>query len=79
MRFFVGYNDEDITLLVRLPDGRWRCNDDNGMPDWGQPLSPNIQMTEPATGQYSVWVGTWREGIESRATLQITESRANHP
>lgn len=47
-------SDTDITLIVNAADGRWYCSDDyNG-------TNPAIVFTNPPTGNYNIWIGTYR-------------------
>lgn len=43
----------DLTLLVRLPDGSWRCDDDTDA------LQPVVEIAEAPRGRYAVWVGAF--------------------
>lgn len=52
------------TLLVHRPDGRWVC-DHGGL---GRRF-PDIQLTEPAPGRYSVWVGAYES---PRGEVELT-------
>jgi uncharacterized protein YdgA (DUF945 family) len=47
--------EDDTTLAVRDPDGRWFCNDDA----FGYGFNPGVEFTDPASGDYAVWVGTY--------------------
>lgn len=49
--FFVGM--DDTTLIVELPDGSYACNDDTVGTD------PSVNISNPAGGDYSIWVGTF--------------------
>ncbi|MDI1434482.1 pre-peptidase C-terminal domain-containing protein [Polyangium sorediatum] len=51
-------SSKDLVLVVQLPDGSYRCDDDNG--GNGQPL---IEITSPQLGTYRVWVGVWNIGV----------------
>ena len=59
--------DEDITLLVNLPDGSWACNDD-GLGG----TNPLIVVHNAPSGLYDVWVGSYGTGMV-RAALKISE------
>ncbi len=50
--FFV--SDSDPTLVIATPDGTVLCNDD------AHPLllDPSVQVTDPVTGTYRIWVGS---------------------
>jgi len=59
--------DDDTTLLVNTPDGRWQCDDDG----YGD-LDPIIVVPKAQSGLYDIWVGTYGEELVS-ATLYISE------
>jgi hypothetical protein len=46
--------DDDFNLVVRLPDGRFVCDDDGGLD-----VNPRVVIERPASGAYLIWVGTW--------------------
>lgn len=52
-------SDADTTLAVSGPDGSVHCDDDSGT----GALDPGVQITEPASGRYQIWVGTYQAGI----------------
>lgn len=59
----------DTTLVVRLPDGSYLCDDDSG----GN-LNAMVEMASPATGRYEVWVGAYSaDATGQAATLNISE------
>jgi len=53
--------------VINDPSGNWICDDDSG-----GSLNPRVQITNPASGQYDIWVGTFGGGTAS-ATLQVSE------
>ena len=59
----------DTTLVVNGPDGRWYCDDDGGR----NGLNPAVRFNSPASGQYDIWVGTYRAGETQPARLHISE------
>ena len=63
--FFNATEDGDASLLVKLPDGTWACNDDAGS------LDPSITLKHPAEGQYDIWVGSYRSDQNVPGTLGI--------
>ena len=65
--FFTADEGRDASLLVNLPDGSWVCNDDAGS------LDPLIVLTDPAEGQYDIWVGSLESGHFISGALSITE------
>lgn len=59
-------SDEDTSLVVRDPQGRWQCNDDtNG-------LDPEVGFENPRSGNYAIWVGAV-SGSSVAAELHISE------
>ena len=59
---------EDLTLVVRDPTGRYRCDDDY------DGLSPAVLIDRPVTGTYEIWVGVWGDpGALADAVLAISE------
>jgi hypothetical protein len=62
-------SDADTTIVVRAPDGSWRCDDDSG-----GALNPVVNWSDPVSGRYQIWVGRFGvEGEVSPATLHISE------
>jgi len=66
--YISAYSDRDTTLVVNMPDGSWRCDDDSA-----GSLNPGLHFNEPVSGQYRVWVGTYSEGGEAEAALHVSE------
>ena len=65
-------SEADTTLIVSLPDGSWRCNDDAN----ANTRNPRFHFANGMSGRYSVWVGTYnRDGTfpiaQFRATTQL--------
>lgn len=58
----------DTTLVINGPDGRWYCNDDGG-----NGANPRLQLNNPQSGRYEIWVGTYRAGNSQPARLHISE------
>jgi hypothetical protein len=58
----------DTTLLINLPNGKWIADDDSG----GN-LNPLIKIENPQSGQYDIWVGSFKEDELPKAKLKITE------
>ncbi len=63
--------DDDLTILVGLPDGGYECNDD------ADGLDPGLMVGEPESGRYAVWVGNLRARARTEpasvATLFFSE------
>ena len=70
LAFSVRANGGDTTLVVHTPDGRWLCNDDGPSGS-----DPRIDIESPASGQYDVWVGSYRADQHLRATLRARARR----
>ncbi|QLQ13062.1 MAG: peptidase S1 [Brevundimonas sp.] len=62
-------SSDDTTLVINGPDGSWYCDDDGGV----NGLNPAIRFNTPQTGRYEIWVGSYRAGTNSRASLNISE------
>jgi hypothetical protein len=60
----------DVTLLVNAPDGSWYCDDDSG-----DGTDAAITFSAPQSGQYNIWVGTYRaqSGTLPEAQIYLTE------
>jgi len=56
--FISAASDADATLVVNAPDGSWHCNDDAP----AQGLNPGVEFTNPQSGRYNIWVGTFSSG-----------------
>ena len=56
----------DTTLVIRAPDGTWRCNDD------GEGLNPLVTGPFPQ-GTYQIWVGTWGGTATGPYTIGFSE------
>ena len=68
LNFYVKSN-EDTSLLIYTADGRWICDDDGG-----NGLNPLLSLTNPSSGSYQIWVGTYAAANRlSGATLNISE------
>jgi len=59
----------DTTILVNDPNGNWHCNDDGG----NSGLNPALTFHNPASGTYDIWIGSYRQGENPRASLSISE------
>jgi hypothetical protein len=59
--------DEDTTLLINTPNGRWYCDDDGA-----GGLNPKVQITNPQSGRYDIWVGTYGDDMV-QSTLKVSE------
>lgn len=61
-------SSRDTTLVIRDPQGGYRCNDDGT----NEGLNPAIEGAF-AAGTYQVWVGTFSVGSTPRYTIGFTE------
>jgi hypothetical protein len=60
----------DVVLLVNTPDGKWHCDDDSGGGTDAQ-----LVFTNPQSGNYNIWVGTYNPTGDSfpHADVYISE------
>ncbi len=75
LRFLVDAPGSDTTLVINTPNGQWRCNDDVSSSN----RNPMIDFNNAPTGQYDIWIGSYRSGQNSRGTLKITELSSVRP
>ncbi|MFP4363540.1 MAG: peptidase S1 [Spirochaetia bacterium] len=66
--YFHVFCSVDSTLLIHTPQGEWLFNDDTYGHD------PGIHIEEPVSGNYTVWIGTYRDSGVPRAVLRISEN-----
>jgi hypothetical protein len=59
--------DGDTTLVVQGPDGSFTCNDD------GFNLNPIVDIVNPSTGDYNIWVGSYSVNEFLSGYLMISE------
>lgn len=64
----------DTTLVINDGGGRWHCNDDSH-----GGLNPTVDIGRPPSGQYDIWVGSYRANENIRGNLYVTELQGNHP
>lgn len=65
----------DTTLVVNDPEGNWHCNDDASF--LGN-SNPGIAFSEPLSGVYDIWVGTYDDvGVDGVGKLVLTEWAAS--
>lgn len=64
-------SENDTTLVINGPDGRWFCDDDSG--DGTNPL---MSIQDPQSGIYDVFVGAFG-GNGAAAQLYVTELNGN--
>jgi hypothetical protein len=62
----------DITLVVRMPNGEYRCNDDT----YG--TNPALDGRWPS-GTYRIWIGSYKEDEIASYTLKFTEYKSTRP
>jgi hypothetical protein len=69
--FFVG--SDDATLVVRMPNGLWYCDDDSFETD-----HPTVTILgNLSSGGVRMWVGSFIAGVRPSGTLTITRGNAN--
>ena len=62
-------SDQDVTLIVNAPDGSWWCSDD------AYGTNPHVNFANPQTGNYNIWIGTYRSsGALPESVLYISEA-----
>lgn len=67
-------SDRDTTLVIADQNDRYWCDDDGG----NEGLNPQVYLSNPRSGTYRVWVGTYSTG-NAPATLYVTELAGNAP
>lgn len=75
MYFEPDVEGNDTVLLINKPDGSWMCNDDAHE----LTLDPLVEINNPSTGQYDIWIASYDEGEYHRGMLHITEMRLLGP
>jgi hypothetical protein len=66
-------SSSDTTLIVRVPDGRYYCSDD----DVG--LNPLVTIADPVSGQYEIWIGVYGGASTVDADLRVGELFGDGP
>lgn len=66
----------DTTLLVAQPDGTFVCSDDSNGTD---NLNPGVEISDPASGSYAVFVGSFNPDTMETGTLTITTDAGDQP
>jgi hypothetical protein len=69
-------SSEDSTLVVQLPDGSYLCNDDAVS---GDNLNPLVEIDEPESGRYNVFVGRLQQDTPIIGELIVVESSTQMP
>ncbi|WP_198650456.1 hypothetical protein [Saccharospirillum mangrovi] len=64
-------SDADTTLVVYDADGNWHCSDDYASDAAG--TNPGLVLTNPSSGNYNIWIGTYEVGELPSAVLKISE------
>ena len=67
--FISGMADQDTTIAIRGPDGRYYCNDDA----WGG-LNPAIRFSGAQRGIYRVWLGRYGAPVPGEGQVFISTS-----
>lgn len=65
LQVYVG-SAADTTLIIRTPDGSWRCDDDS------LAKNPAVRFAQPQDGTYDIWVGAFGGG-RPQADVYVTE------
>lgn len=66
------HSEQDTTLVVRLADGSYLCNDD------ADGVDPIVEHDFPA-GDHIVWVGTYGSGLTANYQLALTTNPSLRP
>ncbi len=61
----------DTALVINDGAGNWHCNDDTAG------LNPQVDIRNPPSGQYDIWVASYEAGRNIRGALKITELTSN--
>ncbi len=64
---FESFGSADTTLIVNDANGNWYCDDDSGAG-----LNARLIISEPGSGRYDVWIGTFGEST-APAKLSVSE------
>ena len=64
-------SSSDTTLVINMPNGTWMCDDDSG-----NGLNPSVYLSNPPSGQYDIWVGTFGGGY-ANSVLSVSELSSN--
>lgn len=67
-------SEDDTTMIVRLPDGSFVCND-----DFTGVLDPLVDINAPAAGTYDIWVGTFSDSSGASGTLFFSSGNTADP
>ncbi|MFN8379601.1 MAG: hypothetical protein U0452_13115 [Anaerolineae bacterium] len=67
-------SDSDTTMVVRLPDGSFVCND-----DFTGALDPLVDINAPAAGTYDIWIGTFAPSSTAAGTLYFSSGNTADP
>lgn len=63
----------DTTLVVYDADGNWHCSDDFASDSAG--TNPGVVLSNPASGNYHIWIGTYLVGELPQAQLKISAAQ----
>lgn len=63
----------DTTLVVYDADGNWHCSDDFASDSAG--TNPGVVLSNPASGSYHIWIGTYLLGELPQAQLKISATQ----
>ena len=73
LRFYF-VSSGDTTMIINTATGSWLCDDDSF-----ETLSPTIDVSNPTSGRYDIWIGSYSADVYHDGTLNITEITSNHP
>lgn len=67
---------DDATLIIRLPNGSWSCDDDDTSVN---SLNPLIHFDSAPSGRYAIWIGSYSPGDYISGQLKATEFASGGP
>jgi hypothetical protein len=70
----VASEGDDLTLVINTATGGWLCDDDTG-----EGLNPLVEIAQPATGTYDIWVGVIGEEDFASGVLTVAQSAGGAP
>ncbi len=74
LRFYFMGGGSDTTMVINTATASYICADDS----YGT-FHPTIDINNPVSGRYDIWIGGYNANTSVSGTLYITESTSNHP
>ena len=66
--YITAQSEQDTTLVIKAPDGKFYCNDDTV-----EGPNPVVVFGPAQDGDYDIWVGSFDQDLYHDATLSISE------